>query len=61
MPDYDSAHKRSWPFPAGAMHRIIPEKRNTDATGVEQECSSADRSNKVGAKVEHADTLKGTR
>lgn len=61
MPDYDSAHKRSWPFPAGAMHRIVPEKRNIDATGTEHEYANRDRSDKPGTKLEHADSSKGTR
>jgi len=61
MPDYDSAHKRSWPFPAGAMHRIVPEKRNMEATGTAQELLTGDRSDKAGTKLENADTVKGTR
>ena len=60
MPDYDSAHKRSWPFPAGAMHRIVPEKRNTDAPATQAEYSAGDRSIKAGTKHEQPDALKST-
>ncbi len=60
MPDYDSAHKRPWPFPAGAAHRIVPEKRNVDSPSTDYEYPNGDRGDKSGRNLEQQEAVKGT-
>ena len=60
MPDYDSAQKRPWPFPAGARHRIVPEKRNVDSPGTRYEYSNADRADTSGGKLKQQEAVKAT-
>ena len=49
MSDHEFIQKRSpWPFPAGARHRIVPERRNVDAPSTDYEYANGDRSDKSG-------------
>ncbi len=61
MSDYESIQKRSpWPFPAGARHRIVPERRNIDAPSTDYEYPNGDRGDKSGRNLEQQEAAKGT-
>ena len=60
MPDYDSTVKRPWPFPAGARHRIVPEKGTLDSPSTDHPYPNQDRGDKCGRKLEQPEAVKGT-
>jgi hypothetical protein len=60
MPDFDSARKRPWPFPAGARHRIVPEKRNVESPSTDHEHPTGDSGDTSGRNLEQQEAVKAT-
>ena len=60
MPDYDSAQKRAWPFPAGVRHCIVPKKGNVDSPSTDYKYLNGDHGAESGRNLEQQEAVKGT-